>query len=125
MSELLYNAIRTPDGTVISSNHRHDYQTHVDANGKEYMVDGGLDYVRRSAHGDELDICLYEGDSHSLVREVLSWGTYGKNGDQPLTYILLKDMETEHIQACLDTVDTMLPQIRSTMQNELEFRNEV
>ena len=125
MSSLLHNSIRTPDGTILESRHRHDYRTHVDANGKEYMVDGGLDYVRRSAHGDEIDLCVYDDDSHSLIRKVLTWGTYGKDGDQPLTYILLKDMETDHIKACLDNVLGMYPQIRSAMQNELEFRNEV
>ena len=27
---------------IIRSRHRHDYVTHTDANGKEYMVDGGV-----------------------------------------------------------------------------------
>jgi len=117
--------MRTPDGTIIESRHRHDYVTHLDANGKEYMVDGGLDYVRCSVHDDQVDLCVYDDDSHSLIRKTLAWGTYGKNGDLPLTYILLKDMETDHIQACLDNVQAMYPQVRNAMQNELEFRNEV
>ena len=37
------------------------------------------------------------------VRDWMHWGTYGKNGDQPLRYVLLKDMSDEHIQAILDT----------------------
>ena len=40
MSRLIYNAIRTPDGTVLESRHKHDYQEYQDANGLEYMVDG-------------------------------------------------------------------------------------
>ena len=39
--ELVYNAIQTPDGTILRSRHRHDYVTHKDANGKTYMLDGG------------------------------------------------------------------------------------
>ena len=39
---LVRNAMRTPDGTIIRSRHRHDYVTHKDANGSEYMLDGGL-----------------------------------------------------------------------------------
>ena len=37
MSELIYNALRTPDGTIIESKSRHDYVTHTDANGKNYI----------------------------------------------------------------------------------------
>ena len=43
---IIYNAIRTPDGTVIESKHRWDYQAHTDANGQLYAVDGGNDYLR-------------------------------------------------------------------------------
>ena len=35
---IIYNAIRTPDGTVIESKHRWDYQAHTDANGQVYAV---------------------------------------------------------------------------------------
>ena len=53
MSKILSNRMRTPDGTVLESKHRHDYVAYLDANGKEYMLDGGLAYVRSSANGDE------------------------------------------------------------------------
>ena len=59
MKTLVYNAIRTPDGTVLESRHCHDYVTHVDKNGKEYILDGGLDYVRRSINGDEVLLQVY------------------------------------------------------------------
>lgn len=35
--QLIYNAIKTPDGTVLVSYHRHDYKTHLDAN-KEMVL---------------------------------------------------------------------------------------
>ena len=41
MSVILSNRLKTPDGTILESLHRHDYVTHTDANGKEYMLDGG------------------------------------------------------------------------------------
>ena len=52
MTKLVYNALQTPDGTIITSRNRHDYEEYIDANGKSYMIDGGLDYVRCSAHGE-------------------------------------------------------------------------
>ena len=119
---LVYNALRTPDGTVIESLHRHDYVTYSDANGKKYMIDGGLDYVRCSANGDEEYLTVTMEDGHEKVREAMTWGTYGINGDQPLKQVKLSDMNTTHIQACLDTQAGMYPQIKSAMNTELEYR---
>ena len=87
---IIYNAIRTPDGTVLESRHVYDYKTHTDENGEVYMVDGGLEYLRRSYNdgfpAEELSVYLEDG--HEVVREVATWGSYGKNGDGPLKYIL-------------------------------------
>lgn len=123
MKTLVYNAIRTPDGTVLESRHCHDYVTHVDKNGKEYILDGGLDYVRRSINGDEVLLQVYMEDGHEKVREFLKWGTRGIKGDEPLRYIPLKDMTTDHIQACLDTQSSMRPCVRESMETELKYRN--
>lgn len=122
--ELIRNAIRTPDGTVLESRTRHDYREHVDANGKTYMIDGGLDYVRCSAHDDQVFVGVHLEDGHEAVREALTWGTFGKNGDQPLRHVTLSEMSDAHIQACLDTQTRMYPQIRTAMENELQYRKE-
>ena len=93
---ILNSRMRTPDGTILESKHRHDYVTHTDANGKEYMLDGGLDYVRCSANGDEHLLTIYTDYPHEVIRLHAKWGTYGKQGDQPLKYVAIADMETEH-----------------------------
>jgi hypothetical protein len=125
ISEILINKMRTPDGTILESKHRHDYVTHMDANGKEYMLDGGLEYVRHSAHGDEFLLTLMSNDDHELVRLVLKWGTYGKQGDQPLSYVAIAKMSTEHLQACIDGQRGYpRPAMYKVMQDELEYRNE-
>jgi hypothetical protein len=122
---ILRNRMRTPDGTMLESKHRHDYVTHMDANGKEYMLDGGLDYVRCSAHGDEEMFTLMSDDSHEVIREVVTWGTYGREGDQPITHVKIADMDDDHLQACIDgTKGYPRPAIRKVMQDELEYRNE-
>jgi hypothetical protein len=125
MSTLVYNAIRTPDGTILESFHTHDFKTYVDKNGKEYMVDGGRDYVRRNVHDEAPyeELSVYTTDGHDKVREVLKWGTYGINGDQPLTYIALKDMNTGHIKACLDTVPHIHSAWKQAFEEELKLRS--
>lgn len=122
MSKLIYNAMRTPDGTVLVSRHRHDYVTYTDKNGKEYMVDGGLDYIRRSAHGDEADLCLYDDQPHEVQREVRAWGTRGKDGKQPLKWLVVKDMETTHIEAVLALGYVGESGIRQCLVEELKQR---
>lgn len=127
MSEarIVANRIRTPDGTILESMHRHDYRTYVDANGKEYMVDGGLDYLRRNVHDDAPyeELSVYADDLHIEIRNVFKWGTRGKDGKQPLKYVVLKDLTTEHIEAILDTQSHIAGHIRKIFIDELSFRD--
>jgi len=120
--KIIKSEMRTPDGTILISRSRHDYVTHMDENGKEYMLDGGIDYVRSSAHGDEEYMTVTTDSPHDEVREAVVWGTYGRVGDQPLTYIKLRDMTTDHIEAVIENVKNIYPQYKVAMINELEFR---
>ena len=126
MSEarIVSNRIRTPDGTILESRHRHDYVTYVDKNGKEYMVDGGLEYLRRNVHDDAPyeELSVYDDAPYALIREVFKWGTRGKGGRQPLTFVPLKDLTTEHIEAILETQIHISERIRKLFINELTFR---
>jgi hypothetical protein len=124
MSQLLKNAIRTPDGTVLESRSRHDYKSYKDANGKTYMVDGGHDYCRRSAHGDEIDLCIYDDGDHNTRRHNLTWGSYGPKGDQPLTISTIAEMSTAHLQAVIDT-QTLSELYKETMQDEISNRRPI
>ena len=124
MEKYLANRIRTPDGTILESMHRHDYVTYIDANGKEYMVDGGLDYLRRNIHDDApyTELSILSTDEHSVVREVFKWGTYGIDGKQPLKYLILKDMSWDHIEAILETQTQLRDHVRQVFVNELDYR---
>jgi hypothetical protein len=127
--QIVMNQIRTPDGTVIRSMHRHDYVTHLDKNGKEYMVDGGQDYLRRNFHSDapHEELTVYSDDPFELIRENLCRGGRGKDGTQPLTWVPLSKMSDEWIKACIEY--NHLRGMGSSFANEfyqreLDFRKE-
>ena len=123
-AKIVANRIRTPDGTILESVHRHDYVTYVDKNGKEYMVDGGTEYLRRIIHDDApyQELSVYTNDPHAEIREVFKWGTRGKDGKQPLKYVPLKDLTTEHIDAILETQTHISGHVRKIFLDELIFR---
>jgi len=123
-SKIVVNAIRTPDGTVLRSYHRHDYVTHKDTiSGEVYMTDGGLDYMRRSVNTVPYeDLSLYSDAPHEQLRVAVTWGTRGKYGSEPLRHLPISQMDNDHIFAVLDTQQNMYPQVRAIMINELKQR---
>ena len=125
MSQIVCNRIITPDGTVLQSHHRHDYVTYVDQNGLEYMVDGGNDYLRRNIHDDApyTEFSLTMDDPYEDVRQGFTWGTRGKDGKQPLTWVSLCMLEVEHIVAIMET-QTLADYVTELFEKELEYRIE-
>ena len=121
---LLVNRIITPDGTVLQSYHTHDYKTHIDDNGKEYMVDGGLSYCRRNVHDDDphTEASVYDTDTHDVIRDAFRWGTYGKGGDQPLRRVKLSEMSNNHIEAILETQHHIPAHVRKVFEDEQQHR---
>lgn len=47
-----------------------------------------------------INVCEEDFES---AKKIARWGTYGKNGDQPLTYVRLIDCSTDHLKAILRT----------------------
>lgn len=124
--QLIYSAIRTPDGTILESRHVHDYVTHLDKNGETYMLDGGVDYIRRSGNIEEAeDLSLYSDAPFEQLREVITRGSRGKDGSQPLTYIKLKDIDNEYLDALIDYEEELRPNNRylTFYKQEKEFRD--
>ena len=121
---LLANRIITPDGTMLQSFDRHHYVAYTDKNGYEYSVDGGLEYQRCSYYEDapHTDASVYSDDPHQVIREAFLWGTYGKNGDQPLKRVKLCAMTDKHIQAILETQHHIPDHVREIFENEVLYR---
>lgn len=123
---LFRNAMQTPDGTVIESFHVHDYVTHKDANGETYMVDGGMEYLRRSINeipAKDLSVEMIPGN-HKINRQYFRWGTYGVKGDKPLRRIKLMDMSDMHIHAVLET-QPLGKETIELFEKEIEYRDQV
>ena len=123
MSDLIYNAIRTPDGTILESRSVHDFVGHTDANGKFYAVDGGLEYPRRCGDMDYEELSLTLEDEFSKIRDTLQWGTTGKAGkarNRPLKKVKIKDLDTKHILSILD-LRYLGSKFRIVLEKELEF----
>ena len=119
MSKILRNAVRFSDGTIIESHHRHDFKCYAGL-----CVDGEVDYLRRVGIAEMLveDISVYTDSPWEDIREGFSWGSYGKNGDEPLHHIKLKDMTTSHIEAVLKTQQHISSEIREVFSKELKGR---
>ena len=122
MSNLIANRIRTPDGTILQSFHRHDFNSYTQADGTTYFVDGGLAYQRIGGSTMPIDASVYEGAPHEVAREVFHWGTRGILGDQPVKFKPLKDLDTDHIEAILDTQHQVPQYLRNLFEAELVCR---
>jgi hypothetical protein len=123
MGNLIYNAIKTPDGTILVSRTRHDYKDYVDVNGETYMVDGGTYYLRRNINKESAEeLSMYDTEPQAAAGVAITWGTYGKGGDQPLEWKSLRDMSLDHITACISNVPAMSSKMKDCMLRELEWR---
>jgi hypothetical protein len=124
MRKLIANRWKTPTGEILQSKHRHDCVS--DANGI-YFVDGGLDYIRLGGGVDNWeDLCVYSDSPHEEKRNNFYWGTYGKSVSGPIQWVLLKDMQTEHIWNIIrDMQDSMPMHILEMFKDELKYRKEV
>jgi hypothetical protein len=124
----LYNAIKTPDGTVLVSRYTHDFVCHEDVvTGTRYCLDGGTGWYRRILPGGPyLDLAVYSSDPFEKIREVLERGNRGKDGDQPLEWVKLKDMSDEWLKALIIWIEENQPdnQYKPYYIKEIEYRKE-
>ena len=125
--DILFNAIKTPDGTILSSKHRHDYVAYEDTKtGKLYAVDGGSDYFRCIGDmSDCEDLSITSLTPFSDIRERFHWGSRGVNGDEPIKMLRLSSLTNKHIEAILKNVfQNREGTFKKWFTEELEFRKE-
>jgi len=129
----LKHSIRTPDGTVLTCKHNHDYQTHKDLVADEtYMIDG-IGYAVRSSinriQPEDLSVWV-DSENPELTKEVRHtkfWRSYGKNNEHAPygVYLSLAEMQTDHIEAILCTQYHIKGSVvEKLMQAEYALRND-
>lgn len=125
MKKTLASFLLLPDGTVLQSYNRHDYKTHIDrTDGQEYMIDGGPEYLRCSMNALPYAHQVTTDDTHKMKRRWFHWGTYGKNGDRPLQWKPLELLDTDHIQAIIETQTHIPDYLRDLFKDELSYREQ-
>lgn len=64
--------------------------------------------------------------NHLTDRETVTWGTYGKYGNEPLRYVLIKDITNDHLQNLIPFIQRNLNHygipILQLMMEEQEYR---
>lgn len=121
--KLVVNKWKCKDGTILNSRSRHDFVDHYDAKGEYYMVDGGLSYIHHT--GNMECMCVYSTDSHDKIRDNFEWTSYGKTGRDPAKTNLLKNLDTDHISAIIETQVHLSDHILDVFKNELIYRTGV
>ena len=102
----------------------HDYVTYLDNNGEEYMVDGGHEYLRRNVTIEQAtELSVFDDASFEVIRESYEWGTYGKDGKQPLNFVAISKMSDAHINALINT-NYIPSRLKDWLETEAVYRIE-
>ena len=103
MRELICNKAKCKKcGDVIISHSHHNYVT---CSCGSISTDGGNSYLHRSGIEWLEDQSVYADDDWELVQKNLYRGSRGKNGDQPLTWISLANMDDDYLLALLEYME--------------------
>lgn len=124
---ILFSAIETPDGTLLRSTTRHDFNSHTDKlTGKLYAVDGGNDYQKIS--GDLKDLTSYIVRSNDPISIIRSITGRGGTTDGPFRACLLKNMSDGWLANSIDYVkevdDENSDMYVDIYQREAEYRKD-
>jgi len=69
---------------------------------------------------------MFDIENHERIREIEQWGSFGRNGDEPLTERYIKDLSDEHLKNIIHFIDERIlvygPDQLDLMRNELMYR---
>lgn len=116
--EVLYNSVECLScGEVLVTRYRHDFKQCSCDNGT--FIDGGRSLFSRLGGKDLNNLkhfTVTSEDPFELQREYFEWGTRGKDGNEELKWVKLRDMSIEHIEAVKGS--------NNIFEKELKYREE-
>ena len=126
LTDLLYEAINSDFDGI-----RLEYpDVSIDVLGQ--MVDDCVEWVEQDMrHEPKYTYQMIDGigrphflstDIYEEARDNYHWGTYGKDGKQPLRYVRVLDCDTAHLQAILSTQGNLSPLLKKLITDELQRR---
>ena len=123
--QLVYNSVVCLlCGEHLVSRHRHNFQQCSCEN--ETMCDGGYDYQRWGGKDLEaiLSHCIYDDEPFEVIRFYVERGSRGKNMEEPLKYIKLKDLDDKHLKAIIKYEEETRPNNRflKIYKTEVKYR---
>jgi len=59
---------------------------------------------------------------HEVMREIQTWGTYGKLGKNKLKEVFIKDLEISHIKKIIETQKHNSKELMNILKNEIKYR---
>lgn len=124
--EIILNSVECLNcGEVLISHHRHDFKECGCENGT--CVDGGDAYLRYGGKDMSLvkSVAVFSDEPFTTIRENLYRGTYGKNGDEPLRYVKLSEINDEWLDNLIEYEETHRPDNKylKYYKTEKTFRN--
>jgi hypothetical protein len=118
---LLQNALRCKlCDTIIVSLTVHDFQK---CECGQVMVDGGREYAKFSGKEEDIEqLYLWDESTNKDFENKLIWGTRGRDGNGPLIFMLVKDLETSHIESIVKNQIQISSMYKSVFKSELRRR---
>ena len=72
---------------------------------------------------------MFDIQKHEEIRQTEKWGSFGKNGDEPLKYRLIKDLSDDHLKNIISFIEECFVEFNQKfnhayplMCNEIEYR---
>ena len=89
----------------------------------QFLFNHGISDMHKLHYMEEHDV-LRKYFQNISPREYVLWETFGKSGNEPSKFVLIKDMSDEHIKAVLETQVHISERLKLDFIRELKLRED-